>query len=105
MLMPFQLKDAEHGEVKTAVNILKEYVVNRIFLFGSVAKSKHRSHSDIDLACEGISPERFFKALGELLSTTRGSIDPVDILVDIKEVKDTLRKRIEGEGILIYEAK
>ena len=101
MLMPFQLKDAEHGEVKTAVNILKEYVVKRIFLFGSVAKSKHRSHSDIDLACEGISPERFFKALGELLSTTRGSID----LVDIKEVKDTLRKRIEREGILIYEAK
>ena len=101
MLMPFQLKDAEHGEVKTAVNILKEYVVKRIFLFGSVAKSKHRSHSDIGLACEGISPERFFKALGELLSTTRGSID----LVDIKEVKDTLRKRIEREGILIYEAK
>jgi len=101
MLMPPQLKDAEHREVKTAVDILKEYGVKRIFLFGSVAKSKHRSHSDIDLACEGISPERFFKVLGELLSRTGGSID----LVDIKEVKDTLRKRIEREGILIYEAK
>jgi predicted nucleotidyltransferase len=101
MLMPPQLKDAEHREVKTAVDILKEYGVKRIFLFGSVAKSKHRSHSDIDLACEGISPERFFKVLGELLSRTGGSID----LVDVKEVKDTLRKRIEREGILIYEAK
>lgn len=87
--------------LKEAVEILKEYGVKRIFLFGSVARGISRDYSDIDLACEGLLPEQFFKVLGKLLVMTGRSID----LVDMEEVKDTVRRRIEKEGILLYEAK
>lgn len=87
--------------IQVIVDILKGYGAKRIFLFGSVARGAFRDHSDIDLACEGLSPDRFFKVFGKLLSTTGKGID----LVDMNEVKDTLRRRIEREGIRLYEAK
>ncbi|MBL7075167.1 nucleotidyltransferase domain-containing protein [candidate division KSB1 bacterium] len=96
-----QLTDSDRSEVQDAVNVLKEYGVKRVFLFGSLVAGRHHRLSDIDLACEGISPDRFFKVLGRLLSTMGKRVD----LVDLKEVKKTLRKRIVKEGMLLYEAK
>lgn len=87
--------------LKEAVKTLKEYGAKRVFLFGSAARGTSGDYSDIDLACEGLSPEQFFKVLGRLLATTGRSVD----LVDIEEVKDTIQRRIEREGILLYEAK
>jgi len=92
--------DKERG-LQAAIDILKERGAKRIVLFGSTARGTHSRHSDIDLACEGIPPDQFFKVLGELLSTTGESID----LVDMREVKGTLRSRIEREGELLYETK
>lgn len=88
-------------ELRAAIDILKGRGVKRVFLFGSTARGTDSKHSDIDLACEGLSPDQFFKVLGELLSATGESID----LVDMKEVKGTLRRRIEREGVLLYETK
>ena len=72
-----------------------------MFLYGSEVKGRRHSFSDIDLASEGISPDRFFKVLGRLLLMIERRVD----LVDLKEVKETFRKRIEREGVLLYEAK
>lgn len=88
-------------ELQPVIDILKECGVKRIVLFGSTASGTAGRHSDIALACEGIPPDQFFKALGELLSTTEESID----LVDMREAKGTLRSRIEREGKLLYETK
>jgi predicted nucleotidyltransferase len=90
----------EH-QLQAAIDILKERGARRIVLFGSTAKGIHGRHSDIDLACEGIPPAQFFKVLGELLSTTGENID----LVDMRAIKGTLRRRIEKEGVLLYETK
>lgn len=87
--------------LREAIEILKAYRAKRVFLFGSVAKGTSGDYSDIDLACEGLPPDQFFEVLGKLLVMPGRSID----LVDMKEVKDTIRKRIEREGILLYEAK
>ncbi len=92
--------DNERG-LQAVIDILKERGAKRIVLFGSTARGTRGRHSDIDLACEGIPPGQFFKVLGELLFTTGESID----LVDMKEVKGTLRSRIEREGELLYETK
>jgi len=92
--------DKERG-LQAAIDILKERVAKRVVLVGSTLTSLDHRHSDIDLACEGIPPAQFFKVLGELLFTTGESID----LVDMKEVKGTLRRRIEREGVLLYETK
>lgn len=99
--MQEQVVYADRGEVRAAVDILKEYGAKRVLLFGSVARGEHHSLSDIDLACEGIAPDKFFKALGRLLSTLGRSVD----LIDLKEVKETLRNRIAREGVLLYGAK
>jgi len=92
--------DNERG-LQAAIDILKERGAKRIVLFGSTVRGTRGRHSDIDLACEGIPPDQFFKVLGELLFTIGESID----LVDMKEVKGTLRSRIEKEGELLYETK
>jgi len=92
--------DKQRG-LQVAIDILKERGAKRILLFGSTARGTYGKYSDIDLACEGIPPGQFFKVLGELLLATGESVD----LVDMREVKGTLRSRIEREGELLYETK
>ena len=94
-------KSSERSEVQMALEILKENGAKRVFMYGSEVKGKHHRFSDIDLACEGITPDKFFKVFGRLLSIIERRID----LVDIRDVKETFRKRIEREGILLYEEK
>ena len=96
-----KIKYSEQSEIQVALDILEENGVKRVFLYGSEAKGSQHSFSDIDLACEGISPDRFFKVLGRLLLMIERPVD----LVDLKDVKETFRKRIEREGVLLYEAK
>ena len=86
--------------VREAVEILKRYGVRKVILFGSFARGSGGKYSDIDIAYEGLAPEVFFRALGEILSELDRDVD----LVDLQEIKDTLRNRIEEEGVLVYEA-
>ncbi len=87
-------------ELDKVVKILKKHGATRVILFGSCAKKVSSVHSDIDIACEGLASEVFFRVLGEILSSVKGNVD----LVDLKDVKATVRSRIEEEGILLYEA-
>jgi hypothetical protein len=90
----------EHKDLSPLVGVLREYGAKRVFLFGSMARGDERSGSDVDLACEGLPPGRFFEAWGKLLLSTGREVD----LLDLGEVKEPLRRRIEEEGILLYEA-
>jgi len=91
----------EAHDLQGVIDILKKRGAKKIVLFGSTAKGTRSAHSDIDLACEGIPSAQFFRVLGELLFATGESID----LVDMREAKAPLRRRIESEGVLLYEAK
>jgi len=90
----------EHEDLSPLVGILRDYGARRVFLFGSMARGDVRPGSDVDLACEGLPPGRFFEAWGRLLLFTGREVD----LVDLSEVKEPLRRRIEEEGVLLYEA-
>jgi len=85
-------------EIREAVEILRNYGAKKVVLFGSAARSQEPQ--DLDLACEGLPPERFFEALGKLLSTLSVPVD----LVDLKGLRRSLRERITREGVLLYEA-
>jgi len=98
LCMVVELKDDAYLDL--IVRILRECGAKKVFLFGSTAKGRERSGSDLDLACEGLPSERFFEALGKLLLFAGRNID----LIDLDEVKEPLRRRIEREGILLYEA-
>jgi predicted nucleotidyltransferase len=46
----------------------EDYSATKIILFGSLARGHFTVDSDIDLAAENISPEKFFHALGDVNS-------------------------------------
>jgi len=94
-------------DIQKALEILKAYGAKRVVLFGSAARLQKIGVGedrirDLDLACEGLPPDRFFEALGKLLSTLTLPVD----LVDLKGtgLRDSIRERIAREGVLLYEA-
>ena len=84
-----------------AVEILQKYGCRRIILFGSlVREGRHISErSDIDLAVEGLPPEKFFSALGELMLSLPFPVD----LKPLEEVDPFLKRMILEHGKIIYE--
>ncbi|MDA8146619.1 MAG: nucleotidyltransferase domain-containing protein, partial [Thermaerobacter sp.] len=86
--------------LRLAALLQKEFGARTVFLFGSTATGHHYDlHSDIDLAAEGIPPER------ELAATARitGFAAPefaVDLLT-LEHCPDLLRQRVEEEGVLL----
>jgi predicted nucleotidyltransferase len=83
----------------TAVDILKRYGVKRVILFGSLCRAGrfHRG-SDIDLAVEGIPPQKFIRAGADLMM----SLDwPVD-LKPLEELDEFFRELIFQQGEVIY---
>lgn len=94
--------EAAMGEARRAAKLLAErYGVTRVLLFGSlVSHRRFRPESDIDLAVEGLAPERFFTADAELA----GEISfPIDLKV-LSDFPSESRARIEREGVVLYDA-
>ena len=92
-------------EIQKALEILKAYGAKRVVLFGSAARSQKIGEDrirDLDLACEGLPPDRFFEVLGKLLSTLTLPVDLVDL--SGTGLRRSIRERIAREGILLYEA-
>lgn len=70
----------------------------KVRLFGSAAHGRRLGvHSDFDFAVEGLAPDQFFGALGELLQCLPLPVD----LVELESAPLILRDRIVREGILL----
>lgn len=88
--------------IKEAVsNICSQYRVSACYLFGSYAKGKARSDSDIDLMIvselEGIE---YYQLLGDLENRLKKKIDLIRLETAIQNVK--LMNEILKEGVKIY---
>ena len=88
--------------IKDAIsNICSKYKVNACYLFGSYAKGKARSDSDIDLMIvselEGIE---YYQLLGDLENQLKKKIDLIRLETAIQNVK--LMNEILKEGVKIY---
>lgn len=78
-----------------AVALLREqYRATRVVLFGSLATDRCHANSDVDLAVAGLMSERYFAALGDLMSIFQAPVD----LVEIEQAPASLRERIDSEG-------
>lgn len=81
---------------------MSRYDVSKVILIGScIDKERFHNHSDIDLCIQGLSPARYFEAVGELI-TEAGEFD-VDLILleDIpQDKKDYIQK-----GKILYEKK
>lgn len=68
--------------------------VVRAYLFGSVVRGTADARSDLDLAVEGLPPERYFEALAALAEVTPFDVD----LVRLEEAPPSLRALVLREG-------
>ena len=66
----------------------------RVWVFGSLATGSMTETSDVDMAVQGLAPERYFEALAELMTVFGAPVD----LVRIEEASESLRERILAEG-------
>jgi predicted nucleotidyltransferase len=80
----------------TIVEISRRYGVRGVLLFGSSADPK-READDIDLAVEGIVPEKFFSFYGDLLFSLSKPVDLIDLSSDTK-----FNRLVYREGIRLY---
>lgn len=75
--------------------LVDEFGVRRVVVFGSLAWGRFRPDSDIDLAVEGLPPDRFFRADARLAWELPVPID----LKLLTGCTPSLRQRIEEEGV------
>lgn len=81
---------------RTIKEISEKYQAKRVILFGSSIDSAKESQ-DIDMAVEGVPPQRFFKYYGDLLLRLSKPVDLIDLSGRSKFVKLILR-----EGVPLY---
>ena len=90
-------RDRAWQVARQAARLLREaYGARGVWVFGSLARGRLDEASDIDLAVSGLPEAVYFRAVGELQA-----LDP-DFAVDLVRVEDapeSLRKRVEAEGI------
>ena len=75
----------------------ERFGAGRVWLFGSLAWGEPDGTADLDLAVEGLPPERYFPALNALLDAAPGAVD----LVRLEEAPAGLRERILREGTVV----
>lgn len=96
--------DARTASAHCAEVLVERFGVSRVYLFGSLATKSLRTfgaRSDIDLAVEGLSDDRFFEALGALGNLT-GDRVPID-LVPLETAPPSLKARVLDSGELLRE--
>ncbi|MCK5583896.1 MAG: nucleotidyltransferase domain-containing protein [Elusimicrobiales bacterium] len=84
------------------VKINQEFNPDKIILFGSQVRRDRQVNSDIDIAVKGISAAQagFIK---EILNEEIETLLDFDVLSFDELSNKTLKKRIEEEGVIIYE--
>lgn len=92
--MPLSRKEKD-----TIIDIAEEYGAKRLWLFGSML-DPHPSiePNDIDLAVEGVCPEKFYSFYGELLMRLPKPVDLVDMADDLPVVLD-----VKETGVIIFD--
>jgi predicted nucleotidyltransferase len=75
----------------------EQYGVRRVWLFGSAVQDE-RQATDIDLAVEGLDPEKFFDFYGKLFFELPKPVD----LVDLSQ-NPPIAAIVRSQGVRIYE--
>lgn len=75
----------------------RDFSVESVWLFGSAAKDDSKAR-DIDLAVEGLAPEKFFEFYGRLFFELSKPVDLVDLSQD-----PPIAAIVREKGVRIYE--
>ena len=88
------IKESDRQKI---IDLAQAYRVRNLLLFGSSLRSD--SPCDIDLAVEGLAPEKFFRFYAELMWNLSLPVDLVDL-----SRKSRFTDLIQAEGTLLYES-
>jgi len=83
--------------IETIKEYAQEFSVKSVWIFGSSLEDEHTA-TDIDLAVEGLAPEKFFDFYGRLFFEMPKPLDLVDL-----EQKTPIAALVRKKGIRIYE--
>jgi predicted nucleotidyltransferase len=82
---------------KTIASIAEDFQVRTVWLFGSALEDEDTA-ADIDLAVEGLAPEKFFDFYGRLFFELPKQVD----LVDLSQ-NPPIAAIVREKGVRIYE--
>ena len=99
VLSEMQFPDDIVQDIQTVEATLLRHGAQRIILYGSLARGDYRADSDIDICCEGIPPDHYFRALAECLMVTQRRVS----VVDFASLQGYFRERLLREGKILYE--
>ncbi len=95
-------KQAHEIAIEATSAIAEHFDVQKVYLFGSVLREDDYFYerSDIDLAVEGLVPEKYFPML---VTLDRKIESPFEInVVTLETCDETLKQIILSEGELLY---
>jgi uncharacterized protein len=95
--------DDARKKALTITNFLvKTYHADKVVLIGSLLdEQRFDSHSDIDLCVHGISPDSYFRAVGE--SLLKGGPFEVD-LIPMEHASERMKRHVVEGEVLYVEA-
>ena len=93
-------------DIQLMTNFFNLQPIDKVWVFGSFAKSEEKIDSDVDLLVKftpnaKISIFKYVFILEELKSITHHNID----LVEESQLRNEMKTRVNNEKILIYERK
>jgi hypothetical protein len=89
-------------ELKSIVAPLAEkYGVDKVYLFGSVARGDHNENSDYDFCIE-LGKIRSISVFSEFFQDLRDAVECDIDLVDTKSVGSEFLSKIMTEGVIVY---
>lgn len=100
MTKPFHLRLRD-----LLTNLIDQFKeINKIILFGSRARGDHEERSDIDLAIDAEVSEYTWDQICSYIEEEAETLLPFDFIW-LQHTSEALRKRINQEGIVLYERK
>jgi len=88
--------DDAYAQARDAAQLLRDrFGARRVRLFGSLARRDQPDGFDMDLAVEGIAPDRFFSAWSAAGLRVSLELD----LIDVRDASPLLLQRIEEDGV------
>jgi predicted nucleotidyltransferase len=78
--------------------LVERFAVRRVVLFGSLVTGRLHERSDLDLAVQGLAPERYWEALWRCAEAAGRDVD----LVLLEEASPDLLEAVEAEGEVLH---